>query len=75
VRELGVKVMRVLAKRNGVASSRHSYVVSRNEHMSSVSRCDKRIDRIPSFCQRQRKGGLAVAITCAYRLRRGKRGV
>jgi hypothetical protein len=70
VRELGVKVKRVLLKRVGVVISQHSDDVSRKEQMEAVSMFAMRVERIPSFRQRRRNVGLAVAITCAYRSRK-----
>ena len=71
VRELGVKVKRVLLKRGGVVSSQNSDDVKRRAQMEVVSKFATRVERIPSSRQRRRNIGLAVAITCAYRSRKG----
>lgn len=68
VRADGVKVKRVRAKRAGVVSSQNSNCVRRNAQMEEVSMCESRADRMLSSRQRWRSMGLALAITCAYRL-------
>ena len=71
VRELGVKVKRVLLKSVGDVSSQHSDDVSRKAQMVDMSRFAMRVERIPSSRQRRRNIGLAEAITCACRSRMG----
>lgn len=71
MRELGVKVKRVRAKRAGAVSSQHSDAVRRKEHMEAVSMLSRRVDRIPWSRQRRKNIGLAVAITYACRSRKG----
>jgi hypothetical protein len=71
VRALGVNVKRVRAKRVGVVRSQHSDDTRRTEQIVAVSICERRFDRNPSSRQRRRNIGLAEAITCACRWKRG----
>jgi hypothetical protein len=52
-------------------NSQHSDAVRRKEQREAVSSCERRFVRIPSFRQKRRNIGLAVAITCACRRGRG----
>lgn len=67
MRELGVKVRRVLLKSAGVVMLQHSDDVRRKAPMEDASKFATRVERIPSSRQRRRNIGLAEAITCAYR--------
>jgi hypothetical protein len=71
VRALGVNVKRVRVKRDGVVRSQHSDDTRRTEQIVAVSICERRFDRNPSSRQRRRNIGLAEAITCACRWKRG----
>ena len=71
MRALGVKVKRILVKRVSVVNSQHSDATSLREHIVAVSICERRVERILSSRQRRSKDEDSVAITCAYRLKKG----